>query len=93
LRVDQPAWEGRSGPFNTSWRRYQLPVIKVLELVGTSTQSWSDAARSAVEEASKTLRGINGIEVVDSTARVEDGKISEYRVTVKIAFPVERADS
>ena len=69
-----------------------MPVIKVLELVGTSGQSWSDAAKSAVEEASKTIRGINGIEVVDSTAKVEDGKISEYRVTVKIAFPVERAE-
>jgi flavin-binding protein dodecin len=65
-------------------------VIKVVELVGVSQQSWSDAARRAVEEASKTIRGINGIDVVNSSATVSDGKVSEYHVTVKVAFPVER---
>jgi flavin-binding protein dodecin len=68
-------------------------VIKVVELVGVSQQSWSDAARRAVEEASKTIRGINGIDVVNSSAKVEDGKVTEYRVAVKIAFPVERGGS
>lgn len=67
-------------------------VIKVIELTGRSGSSWSDAARNAVEEAAKTIRGITGIDVVNSTASVSDGKISEYRVTVKIAFPVERSD-
>lgn len=67
-------------------------VIKVIELVGVSDKSWSDAARNAVEGASQTIRGITGVDVVDSSAKVSDGKISEYRVTVKIAFPVERAD-
>jgi flavin-binding protein dodecin len=65
-------------------------VIKVIELVGVSSQSWSDAARRAVEEASKTIRGITGVDVVQSTATVEDGKISEYHVNVKIAFRLER---
>ena len=67
-------------------------VTKVIELVGRSDKSWSDAARNAVEQASQTIRGITGIDVVNSTASVQDGKISEYRVAVKIAFPVERAD-
>ena len=67
-----------------------MAVIKVLELVGTSSQSWSDAAKQAVEEASKTLRGITGVDVVNSTAQVKDGKITEYHVTVKIAFEIER---
>ena len=67
-----------------------MAVIKVLELVGTSSQSWSDAAKSAVEEASKTVRGITGVDVVNSTAQVKDGAISEYHVTVKIAFEIER---
>lgn len=67
-------------------------VIKVIELVGRSQQSWSDAARNAVDEASKTIRGISGIDVVNSTASVENGKITEYRVAVKIAFPVERSE-
>jgi flavin-binding protein dodecin len=69
-----------------------LAVVKVLELVGSSDKSWSDAARQAVEGASQTLRGITGVDVVSSTAKVTDGKISEYHVTVKIAFEVERAD-
>ena len=69
-----------------------MAVIKVLELVGTSSSSWSDAAKQAVEEASKTIRGITGVDVVNSTAKVTDGKISEYHVTVKIAFEIERAE-
>ena len=68
-------------------------VIKILELVGVSQQSFSDAVRQAVTEASKTIRGINGVEVQSSQATVKDGQISEYRVNLKIAFPVERADS
>ena len=68
-------------------------AIKVIELVGVSQQSWSDAARRAVEQASQTIRGINGIDVVQSSARVENGQITEYRVNVKLAFPVERGGS
>jgi flavin-binding protein dodecin len=71
----------------------QEGVIKVIELVGVSQSSWSDAAKKAVEEASKTLRGITGIEVIDSSARVENGKVTEYRVNCKIAFPIERGDA
>ena len=68
-------------------------VVKVIELVGVSRQSYSDAVRQAVAEASKTIRGINGVEVIRSSAKVENGEISEYRVDLKIAFPVERADA
>ena len=68
-------------------------VIKIIELVGVSQQSFSDAVRQAVAEASKSIRGINGVEVQSSQATVKDGQISEYRVNLKIAFPVERADS
>jgi flavin-binding protein dodecin len=67
-------------------------IAKVIELVGSSDKSWSDAARNAVAGASQTIRGINGIDVVSSSASVDNGEITEYRVTVKIAFPVERAD-
>jgi flavin-binding protein dodecin len=68
-------------------------IVKVIELVGSSDQSWSDAAKRAVAQASQTIRGINGVDVVSSSASVEDGQIKEYRCTVKIAFPVERADA
>jgi dodecin len=66
-------------------------VIKVVELVGVSQKGFSDAVRQAVHEASKSIRGINGVEVQSSQATVKDGELAEYRVNVKIAFPVERA--
>ncbi len=65
-------------------------VIKIIELVGVSQQSFSDAVRSAVAEASKTVRGITGVDVVQSSAKVSDGQITEYHVNVKIAFAIER---
>jgi dodecin len=66
-----------------------MGVVIVREMVGTSARSWSDAARQAVATASKTVRNIRTIEVVKSTARVEDGEIVEYQVDLKIAFEYE----
>jgi dodecin len=63
-----------------------MGVVIVREMVGTSARSWSDAARQAVATASKTVRNIRTVEVVKSTARVEDGEIVEYQVDLKIAF-------
>jgi flavin-binding protein dodecin len=64
-------------------------VIIIREMVGTSPQSWSDAARQAVATASRTVRNIQTIEVVKSTAAVRDGEIVEYRVELKIGFEYE----
>jgi flavin-binding protein dodecin len=64
-------------------------VIIVREMVGTSPRSWSDAARQAVATAAKTVRNIKTIEVVKSTAEVQDGEIVEYRVDIKIGFEYE----
>ena len=67
-------------------------VVKVTELVGSSTESFSDAVRNAVRVASQTIRGIRGVDVISSQADVdEDGNLSLYKVNVKIAFLVERA--
>ncbi len=66
-----------------------MGVIIIREMVGTSSRSWSDAARQAVATASKTVRNIRSIEVVKSTARVEDGEIVEYEVEIKLAFEYE----
>lgn len=66
-----------------------MGVIIIREMVGTSPQSWSDAARQAVATASRTVRNIVSVEVVKSTAEVRDGEIVEYRVEVKIAFEYE----
>ena len=64
-------------------------MIIIREMVGTSPLSWSDAARQAVATASKTVRNIQTVEVVKSSAVVEDGQIVEYRVEVKIGFEYE----
>ena len=64
-------------------------VIIIREMVGTSPKSWSDAARQAVATASRTVRNIKTVEVVKSTANVEDGEIVEYRVEIKIGFEYE----
>ena len=66
-----------------------MGAIIIREMVGTSTRSWSDAARNAVELASRTVRNIREIEVVKSTARVENGAIVEYRVELKLHFEYE----
>jgi dodecin len=66
-----------------------MGVIIIREMVGTSTQSWSDAARQAVATASKTVRNIQTIEVVKSSAQVSGGEIVEYRVELKIGFEYE----
>ena len=67
-------------------------VVKVIELVGVSDESWSAAAQNAVAEAAKTVHGITGVDVIHSTATVEDGQIKEYHVDVKLAFVVESGD-
>jgi flavin-binding protein dodecin len=66
-----------------------MKTIKVIELIGTSKQSWEDAANNAAKEAQETVKGISGLELVGQTARIENGAITEYRSTVKIAFLVE----
>ena len=68
----------------------KLTVIKIIELIGSSPNSWSDAAQNAVTEAAKTIKGIKGVHVKRCTAKVKDNKIVEYNVNVKIAFTVER---
>lgn len=71
-------------------RNNSMPVAKVVELVASSPTSFDDAVRQAVREASKTIRGIRGMEVVGFNVKVNDGKLKEYRVNVKVAFGVER---
>ena len=64
-------------------------VYKVIELVGTSTESWEQAARAAVERAAKSLRELRVAEVVEQDLVVEDGKVKAYRTKVKVSFKYE----
>ncbi len=63
-----------------------MPVVKVLELVGESREDWQDAVKSAVREASRTVKNISGVEVANWTAQVQSGQIVEYKANVKVAF-------
>lgn len=67
-----------------------MAVIKTIDLVGVSTESWRDAAQQALEEASKTLRGVEGFDVLETSAVVEDGRISEYHTHIRIKFRIAR---
>ena len=67
-------------------------VYKVIELVGTSTVSWEDAAKAAVELAGKNLRDLRVAEVTKLDMKVEDEKVVAYRARVNISFKVESAD-
>ncbi len=66
-------------------------VAKVITLIGSSPNSFAEAAQNAVSEASKTLRGISGADVVTMSCEVDGDRITEYRTTVNIAFAVERS--
>ena len=65
-------------------------VMKVIELIGSSSKGWDEAAENAVKEAARTVRNIKGIELKRCSAKVEQDKIVEYRAVVKVAFDVER---
>ena len=79
--------------FINSWYVLMTHIVKIIELIGSSEKGWTEAAQSALDEAKKTIKGITGLEVNDITAKVDpsSGKITQYRVGVKIAFTVEHS--
>ena len=66
-----------------------MTVVKIVELIGNSPNSWEEAAKNAIDEAAKTVRKIKGIDVKRFTAKVNENKIVEYRAVVRIAFVVD----
>ena len=65
-------------------------VYKIIERVGTSTESWEKAAAVAVKQASASLRDLRIAEVVQLDMQVQDGKVAAYRAKVKVSFKFER---
>jgi len=61
-------------------------IYKIVELVGTSASSWEDAAKNAVETASRTLKDLRIAEITKLDLRIEDGKIAAYRARVNLSF-------
>ena len=65
-------------------------IYKLIEVVGTSPVSFAEAVKAGIEEAGKSLHHMNWFEVVEMRGALRDGKVSEFQVTIKIGFKVER---
>ncbi|MBL8242341.1 MAG: dodecin domain-containing protein [Bryobacterales bacterium] len=65
-------------------------TYKLIEIVGTSPVSFAEAVKSAVAEASATVRHMEWFEVVSQRGRIVDGAVAEFQVTIKIGFKIER---
>ena len=66
-----------------------MAVARVSEIVASSTESFEDACRKGVERASRTLRGMTGMKIVEQKAKITNGSISEYRVSMSITFVLD----
>jgi flavin-binding protein dodecin len=69
-----------------------MSILKVIEVMSNSNSSWEDAAQQAVTEASKTVKNIRSVYVREQTAKVEEGRITEYRVNLKLTFEIFHQD-
>lgn len=66
-----------------------MAVLKVIEVLANSDKGWEDAAKNALDQASKSVKNIRSIYINEQSATVKDGKIDDYRVNVKITFEVK----
>jgi len=66
-----------------------MSVLKVIEVMSNSSKSWEEATRKAVDHASKSVKNIKSVFVQSQSAVVDDGKVTEFRVNVKITFEVK----
>ncbi len=64
-------------------------VYKVIEIVGSSTQSVEDAIDNAIQRASKTLKHLNWFQVVETRGHIQDGRVDHYQVVLKVGFRLE----
>ncbi len=65
-----------------------MAILKVIEVLSNSDESWEDATRKAIKDASKTVKNIRSVYVQDQSAVVKDGEVQEFRVTLKLTFEV-----
>lgn len=66
-----------------------MAVARVTKIVGSSPHSWQEAVNEALKRANKTLRNLTGLELLEQKAKIENGKIIEYRATVEVTFILE----
>jgi flavin-binding protein dodecin len=67
-----------------------MAVYKIIDIVGVSEKSFEDAAKNAVDEASKTVRGIKRAEVVKFDLKVDNDQVAKYRAEVKVSFEIQK---
>lgn len=67
-------------------------VYKVVELVGSSSESWEKAAAAAIDQAGHSLRDLRVAKVSEQDMKIEDGKVTAFRVRLKLSFKIEGAD-
>ena len=81
-------------PHSARGREEVMPesVYKIIELVGTSSESWEKAAKAAVDRASKSLRDLRIAEIAELDMQLKDGKVEAYRAKVKVSFKYEGGD-
>ncbi|SMC33933.1 dodecin family protein [Cellulophaga tyrosinoxydans] len=66
-----------------------MAILKVIEVLANSNKGWEDAAKNAVAQAAKSVKNIRSVYINEQSATVDDGKIVDYRVNVKITFEVK----
>ena len=66
-----------------------MSIARITEITASSTKSFDDAITAGIARANKTLKGVKGAWIQDQKVKIEDGKVSEYRVTMKITFVLE----
>jgi dodecin len=86
---DETTTRGRR-PTVTMNTRHEHRTAKIVELIGTSTRSFEDAVKVALADAAETTRGITGAQVEGFSVKCADGKITEYKANVRVAFGIER---
>ena len=66
-----------------------LPVVKVIEMIGESPESWANATKEVIAEAQKTLRRISNIRITEFDVRLQDDRIDVFRVRAEVSFRLE----
>ena len=92
IKIIRAPCTNKTVPWAFQRREGEMAVYKVIELVGTSTDSWEKAAAAAVEAASKSLRDLRIAEIAELDLQLEDGKVRAYRAKVKVSFKYEGGD-
>ena len=75
--------------FNHYLNYHIMAVLKVIEVLSSSEKSWEDATQKAVEQAARSLKHIRSVYVEEQSAMVKEGKVTEYRVNLKLSFEIE----